>query len=171
MLQLALAAPDGILSWNTWPTTAEESGMPPCGAPLSAGQSGRAAEGPWPTEDAAAWSSDSTEDCMEASSSTDIISTTVSSRSEAAPGNAANRSPISRGIVLHSRSPLLPASSQFTPWSLSCIATGLQGVQPASRSNLGGSAHRSQADDMLVGQASYSLARLADAARCLCCPL
>ncbi len=112
-LQVALAGPGGTFNRNTWPTIAEESGMPVCTPPFFAEESGIAVGGPSPTEDAAAWSSESTEDCIEASSSTDIISTSVSCCSGTMPWTMVTKSPITRGIVLHERSLLLPASPQL----------------------------------------------------------
>lgn len=112
-LQVALAGPGGTFSWNTCPTNAEESGMPVCTPPFFAEQSGIGVGGPSPTTAAAACSSESTEDCIDASSSTDIISTSVSCFSGTAPWTTVTRSHITRGIVLHERSLLLPASPQL----------------------------------------------------------
>ena len=112
-LQVALTGPGGTFNWNTWPTIAEESGMPVCTPPFFAEQSGIAVGGPSPTEDAAAFSSESTEDCIEASSSTDKISTSVSCCSGMVPWAMVTRSPSTRGIVLHERGLLLPTSPQF----------------------------------------------------------
>lgn len=53
ILQVALAGPGGTLNWNTWPTIAEESGMPLCTPLFFPEHSGRAVGGPSPTEDAA----------------------------------------------------------------------------------------------------------------------
>ncbi len=132
-LQVAFAGPGGTFNWNTWPTIAEESGMPACTPPFFAEQSGIGVGGPSPTEDAAACSSESTEDCIEGSSSTDIISTSVSCCSGTAPWAMVTRSTITRGIVLHERSLLHPASPQLMSLRLQCIAIGLWAAQQLYR--------------------------------------
>lgn len=118
MLQLSWADPSGTFSWNTWPTTAEESGMFVCMPSFFAEAFGIAVVGPSPTDSAAAWSSESTEDCMEASSSTDIMSTSVSCCSDTKPRAKVARSPITRGTVLYEKHLLLLVSPQLMALSL-----------------------------------------------------
>ena len=115
--------------------------MPVCTPPFFAEESRIAVGGPSPIDDEAAWSSASTEDCMEASNSKGIISTTVSRCSGTAPWAMVTRSPSTRGIVLHEGSPLLQASPRPMSLLSKCIATGLLAAQPMSMNNWRGHMH------------------------------
>ncbi|TNN51037.1 hypothetical protein EYF80_038767 [Liparis tanakae] len=129
-ISVAFAGPGGTLSWNTWPTTAEQSGMPVCAPPFFAEEAGIAAGGPSPTAATAARSSASTEDCMEASSSTGSISTTASCRSGTAPRAAATTIIIIIIIIIFIRGTVL------APLRLQCIAKGRRPAQQVTLNHM-----------------------------------
>ena len=146
ILQLPFAGLGGTLIWNTWPTTAEESWTPVSSPSVTAADSWMGGGCALATADKVAWNSDSAKDCMDASSSTDIISTTVSCCPPGSvPWARATSRPIIRGIVLPGGSLLLLETPQLRSLRLQCIVTGPLALRQMSENNRRGHMRRREA--------------------------